>query len=306
MAEQHARDGQGAGGGRRDTRPLALTLGLVVVYMGLEVAGGLVSGSLALLADAGHMLSDAGALGLTLFAMRLARRPPTAARTFGYHRAEILAALANGVTLVAIAVFIFVEAYERLRQPPDVQGGLMLAVACGGLAVNGAGLWLLRDSRDQSLNARGAWLHVLTDTLGSLQAIGAGLLIWTLDWTWVDPVASMLIGLLVVHSSWSLVEQSVSVLMESTPGHIDVDEVRSALLSLADVVDVQDLHVWTITSGFVACSTHVVVSDRAAHPSVLEAARHVLAQRFGIGHTTIQVDVAPAADRVPHAPSPRG
>ena len=215
-----------------------MTLALVLVYMGVEVVGGLLADSLALLADAGHMLSDAGALALTLFAMRFARRPATAQRTYGSYRAEILAALVNGATLVAVAIYIFVEAVERFRTPPEVEGGLMLAVACGGLIVNAAGLLILRGGDDASLNMRGAWLHVLTDALGSLQAIVAGALILTFGWYWVDPLASVLIGLLVIYSSWSLIQQSVAVLMEGAPGHINVDEVRSALLEIPHVAGV--------------------------------------------------------------------
>ena len=168
---QHNHGSEGA-----NARRLAMTLALVLVYMGVEVVGGLLADSLALIADAGHMFSDAGALGLTLFAMRFARRPATAQRTYGSYRAEILAALVNGATLVAVAIYIFVEAFERIRTPPEVQGGLMLAVASGGLLVNAAGLWILRTGHDANLNMRGAWLHVLTDALGSLQAIVAGAL----------------------------------------------------------------------------------------------------------------------------------
>jgi cobalt-zinc-cadmium efflux system protein len=283
------------------SRPIAITLGLVVLYMGLEVVGGIVSGSLALLADAGHMLSDAGALALTLFAMKVARRRPTAEQTYGYYRAEILAALANGATLVAIALYIFVEAFERFRDPPEVQGPLMLAVACGGLLVNGAGLWILRRGREGNLNVRGAWLHVLTDALGSIQAIVAGALIWAFAWNWVDPVASVSIGLLVIYSSWSLIAQSVAVLMEGAPGNVKVDDVRAALLDLSDVSSVHDLHVWTITSGFVALSAHVTCAEPAKRDDVLQSAQRVLAERFGIRHSTIQIDRDPSCDSVAHA-----
>ncbi len=175
------------GGDGTNARRLTLTLVLVLLYMGVEVVGGLLADSLALIADAGHMFSDAGALGLTLFAMRFARRPATAQRTYGSYRAEILAALVNGATLVAVAMYIFIEAFERLRTPPEVRGGLMLAVASGGLLVNAAGLWILHIGHDANLNMRGAWLHVLTDALGSLQAIIAGALIWAYGWYWVDP-----------------------------------------------------------------------------------------------------------------------
>jgi cobalt-zinc-cadmium efflux system protein len=276
------------------SRPIAITLGLVILYMGLEVVGGILSGSLALLADAGHMLSDAGALALTLFAMKVARRRPTTERTYGYYRAEILAALANGATLVAIAIYIFVEAFERFRDPPEVQGPLMLAVACGGLLVNAAGLWFLRRGGEGNLNVRGAWLHVLTDALGSIQAIVAGALIWAFAWNWVDPVASLLIGLLVIYSSWSLIAQSVAVLMEGAP-------VRAALLDLPNVSSVHDLHVWTITSGFVALSAHVTCAESAKRDDVLQSAQRVLAERFGIRHSTIQMDRDPSCDSVAHA-----
>jgi cobalt-zinc-cadmium efflux system protein len=273
------------------TTRLAWTLGLVLAYAGAEVVGGLVSGSLALLADAGHMVSDAAAIGLTLFAMRFARRAATPTRTFGYFRAEILAALVNGSTLVGIALVILVEAIGRLRHPVAVEGPLMLAIACGGLLVNLAGLWLLMAGRHGNLNVRGAWLHVLTDALGSAQAIGAAALIWAFGWSWIDPVASILIALLVVYSSWSLVRQSVGVLMEGTPAHIDPAAVLEALRDVAGVDDVHDFHLWSITSGFVALSAHLVVPATADIPDVLRRSQACLAERFGIRHSTLQVDL---------------
>jgi cobalt-zinc-cadmium efflux system protein len=267
--------------------------------MGVEVIGGILSGSLALLADAGHMLSDAGALALTLFAMKFARRPATANHTYGYYRAEILAALVNGATLVAIAMFIFLEAYERMRNPSPVEGPLMLAVAGGGLLVNAAGLWVLR-SDDDNLNMRGAWLHVLTDLLGSVQAIVAGGLIWIFGWTWTDPLASVLIGGLIIYSSWSLVRQSIGVLMEGAPGHINVDDVRAALLEIPDVSNVHDLHVWTITSGFVSLSAHLTCVDPEKQDYVLRSAHELMARRFGVRHTTIQIDRGPSCEGTIH------
>ena len=287
-----------------NSRRLAITLGLVLVYMGVEVVGGLMSHSLALLADAGHMLSDAGALGLTLFAMRFARRPASAQQTFGSYRAEILAALVNGATLVAIALFIFVEALDRFRTPPEVQGPLMLAVAGGGLVMNVAGLKILGGGHENNLNMQGAWLHVLTDTLGSVQAIVAAGLIWAFGWNWVDPVASVLIGLLVIYSSWSLLGQSVAVLMERAPAHIDVDDVRTALLALPRITSVHDLHVWTITSGFVALSAHVTCADVRDSDLVLKDAGALLTTRFGVRHTTIQVDRDPDCGQAEHASHP--
>lgn len=297
MAHDHQHDGSAEGA---NARRLAITLGLVLLYMGVEVVGGLIADSLALLADAGHMLSDAGALALTLLAMRFARRPATTQRTYGSYRAEILAALVNGATLVAVAIYIFVEAFHRLRTPPEVQGGLMVAVATGGLVVNVAGLWILRSGDRNNLNMRGAWLHVLTDALASIQAIVAGALIWAFGWFWVDPFASLLIGLLVIYSSWSLIRQSVAVLMEGAPGHVNVDDVRSALLELPHVLNVHDLHVWTITSGFVAMSAHVTCPGDRNHDSVLSGARQMLRERFGIRHTTIQIDRDPSCEGTDH------
>ncbi len=259
-----------------------------------EIIGGLVTNSLALLADAGHMFSDAGALGLSLFAVWIAGRPATPQRSYGYYRTEILAALANGATLVAVAVLIFVEAWQRLREPPLVQGGLMMAVAVGGLAVNLASLWLLAKGREESLNLRGAWLHVLSDALGSIGAIVAGVLIWAFGWNWADPVASALIGLLIIYSSWRLVSESVAVLMEGAPQGIDVDAVRAAMAATPGVLEVHDLHIWTITSGMDSLSAHVIAEDRRAHADLLSDLRTLLDVEFGIHHATLQIEPASA------------
>ena len=237
MAHDHHRSHDHEPGAHRSRsrRRLAVVLGLVVAYMVAEVVGGLLTNSLALLADAGHMLSDAASLALALFAMWIAQRPPTPQHTYGYYRTEILAALANGATLVAVAIYIFIEAYGRIGEPPDVQGGLMMSIATGGLVVNLAGLWILNAGKGESLNVRGAWLHVLTDALGSVGAVTAGGLIWAFGWYWADPVASVIIGLLVLYSSWSLLKETVAVLMEGAPGHVDVDEVRSGIRSVPGV-----------------------------------------------------------------------
>lgn len=299
MSAGHSHAGHSAAGGhdhahdhgrKRNTTRLAWTLGLVLVYMGAEVVGGLLTNSLALLADAGHMLSDAASLGLSLFAMWIARRPPTAEKTYGYYRAEILAALANGATLAAISIYIFYEAYQRFLSPPQVQGPLMMGVAVGGLVVNLIGLWLLHAGKSESLNVRGAWLHVLGDTLGSVGAIAAGALIWAFGWNWADPVASVIIGALVLWSSWHLLKATVSVLMEASPGHIDVDEVRDAMRGVDKVLAVHDLHVWTITSGMVALSAHVDVDTLDGYADVMDRLRHMLDDDFDIAHTTIQIE----------------
>lgn len=289
------RHDHGAGGRAGNQRRLALTLALVALYMVAEVVGGLVANSLALLADAGHMLTDVAALGLTMFALWVAGRPATARRSYGFYRAEILVALANGATLVAIAVLIIGEAWRRIAHPQVVQGRLMIAIACGGLAVNLASMLILRGGRDENLAVRGAWLHVLTDALGSLQAIVAGLLITTMGWMWVDPLASVIIALLVLVSSWGLLKESVGVLMESVPGDIDPDRVREAIEAVDGVRATHDLHVWSIGSGFVALSSHVVV-DAGCPDDVLWRVRAVLAERFDIRHSTIQIERAPTTE----------
>ncbi len=304
MAHAHGHRSAPTAGTRHRGR-LALTLLLSAVYMLAEVAGGILSNSLALLADAGHMLTDVAALGLSLFAIWAAQRPATPQKTYGYHRLEILAALANGATLVAMAILIFAEAYRRWASPPVVKGGLMLAVACGGLAVNLASLWILHGGRGESLNVRGAWLHVFTDTLGSLQAIVAGALIAAFGWTWADPLASVLIGALVIVSSWGLLKESVGVLMEGVPAHVKLDDVTEAMARVPGVVAVHDLHVWTITSGFVSLSAHVVV-EPACPDDVLWRVRSLLHDRFGIEHSTIQVERTqpPRTPDVAHNPTP--
>ncbi|MDZ7779581.1 MAG: cation diffusion facilitator family transporter [Gemmatimonadota bacterium] len=300
MAHDHAghRPHEGAGPERSIGR-LKWTLGLVIVYMAAEVVGGVLTNSLALLADAGHMLSDAGSLSLTLFAMWVAQRPPTPERTFGYYRAEILAALLHGVTLVAVAVYIFVEAWGRLQDPPEVLGPLMMGVAMGGLLVNGIGLWLLREGRNESLNMEGAWLHVLADTLGSLGAIVAGGVIWWTGWRLADPLASILIGFLVLGSSWHLLRQAVAVLLEGAPEHLDVEDVRSALCAVEGVAGVHDLHVWSVTSGMVSLSVHVE-PEKDRHPGPLLAdLQRMLRKRFGIRHCTIQIEPTGSPEEEP-------
>ena len=286
----HAHGSHHHGGLAANRRRLALTLALSVVYMLAEVAGGIASGSLALLADAGHMLSDAAALLLSLFALWIAQRPPTPKRTWGFYRTEILAALANGATLVGISIYVLIEAASRFRHPRPVEAPLMMGIAIGGLAVNLIGLRILSGGKSESLNIRGAWLHVLTDALGSVQAIAAGAVIWAFGWSWADPLASVLISLLVIYSAWDLLRETLGVLMEGAPGHIDVDEVRDTLCCLPGVVEVHDLHVWTITSGLESLSVHVVVGDEALHRDMLTQVRATLHNRFGIDHLTVQIE----------------
>jgi cobalt-zinc-cadmium efflux system protein len=277
----------------RNRRRLSWTLALAAVYMVAEFAGGIIANSLALLADAGHMLSDVGALALSLFALWMAQKPATPRRTFGYLRTEILAALANAATLIAISLFIFVEAYARFQRPEPVAGLTVMWIAAGGLAVNLAGLFVLHGGKDDSLNIRGAWLHMLTDALGSVGAILGGLAVWAFGWAWADPAVSIAIAVLVLYSSWHLLRESVNVLLEGTPGHIDLEAVRGAMLEVEDVEEVHDLHVWTITSGMDAMSGHVVVGDRVERRQsgdILSDLHDVLHDRFGLHHLTIQIE----------------
>jgi cobalt-zinc-cadmium efflux system protein len=282
---------------RSNRNALALTLIPVVGYMLLEVVGGIWTHSLALLADAGHMLSDVAALGLSLFALWIAERPPTSRRTYGYYRTEILAALANGTTLVAVSVFIFIEAYHRIREPAVVKSEPMLLIAVGGLVVNLIAMRLLHHGRGDSLNLRGAWLHIVWDAVGTVGTIVASILILTLGWNWTDPLASALIGVLVIYSSTQLLAESVSVLMENAPGRIDVDEVRAAIRGEAGVLDVHDLHVWTITSGLDSLSAHVVIEEGPPPTVLLMQLRAMLYHRFGIEHVTVQIEPADFEER---------
>jgi cobalt-zinc-cadmium efflux system protein len=277
---------------------LVAALVLATLYLAAEVVGGLITNSLALLADAGHMLSDVAAMALGLAAMWIAERPADTRRTYGYYRAEILAALANGAALGAISIYIFIEAAQRIAHPPSVQGPLMLGIAAGGLVVNLVTLFILSGGAGHSLNVRGVWLHVLTDTLGSAGAIVAAVLIWLFAWNWADPVISFVIALLVIYSAWRLVQESVAVLMESAPRGIDVDQVRDAIVSTRGVAAVHDLHVWTITSGFDALSAHVVLAaDAPPAAALLAELRTALHERFGIDHMTIQIEPEDLCDQ---------
>jgi cobalt-zinc-cadmium efflux system protein len=288
----HAIAGTSAAGRRR----LAITLAITGMYMVAELVGGFVSGSLALLADAGHMLSDVAALALGLFAMWIAQRKPDDKRTYGYARTEILAAMLNGAALIAMAVLIVVEAVQRFSAPPAVNARLAAAVAAGGLLMNLVVLRILSRDKDDSLNMRAAFLHVASDTLGSVGALASSALIVGYGWRWADPVASVLIALLVVRSAWHLLGETVAVLMEGAPKHVDVDALRRAMAELGEVASVHDLHVWTITSKQVCMSAHVVAGDRAAKQRTLEALTHLLRERFGIQHVTIQVEEEGFAD----------
>jgi cobalt-zinc-cadmium efflux system protein len=293
-SHSHAHDARS-----QDKRRLAFTLGLSSLYLFAELAGGLYTGSLALLADAGHMLADVGALALALFAFWLADRPASAARTFGWKRFEILAALANGLTLAVVAIGVAFEAFERLGNPRPVLGLTAFAIASGGLAVNLLGMLLLRHGRERSLNLRGAWLHLLGDALGSVAAMTAGLLIWAYDWRIADPIASLAISALVLRSAWFLLRETVDVLLESAPPHLDVEELREALVAEAGVASVHDLHVWTITSGMVSLSCHVHCTEEADGHDVLVRLQRLLRERFDVHHATLQIEPAGFEEAAP-------
>jgi cobalt-zinc-cadmium efflux system protein len=270
-------------------RALAIVLALTGAYTVCEIVGGWLTGSLALLADAGHMLGDSAALGVALVAAWLAGRPATPERSFGYRRAEILAALANGVALAVIAIWVFIEAVRRLDNPREILGGWMLAVALIGLVVNAVAAGILSRAGD-NLNVRAALRHVLADLAGSVGVAVAAVVVLTTGWERADPVAGMAIGVLILGSSWSIVRDSVSILLEATPAGTEADEVGRRMAALEGVVEVHDLHIWTITSGFPTLSAHVLVrrgDDCHLRRRELE---HMLAEEFGLEHTTLQVE----------------
>jgi cobalt-zinc-cadmium efflux system protein len=269
---------------------LKLALALTFLYMLVEAVGGWLANSLALLADAGHMLTDVAALALTLAAIWFASRPATRKKTYGYYRTEILAAFINGIALVLLSVWIIVEAVERWQSPEQVAGDQMTFIAVGGLVVNIIAAYLLHSDHKHDLNMRGAWLHVMGDMLGSVAAIAAGLLIIGFGWYWADPVCSIFISVVIIVSAWRLIMESVNVLLEGTPKHIDLAAVEKAILGTEGVAGIHDLHVWTISSGIDALSAHITHGDSIAHSDLLVAVRERLHADFGIDHLTIQME----------------
>jgi len=273
-----------------DLKALRTVLGITSIFLIVEVVGGVLSGSLALMADAGHMLTDVASLALSLIAFRLSAQPRSAARTFGRRRAEIFAALVNGVALWAIAGVIGYEAVQRIQSPHGIDDRLMTVVAILGLLSNLAGGLILHRARGRNLNMRGAFLHVLADALGSVGVLVAALLIAVTGKSFWDPAVSLAIAVLIVLSSVRLIRESVGVFMEETPLHIDAGAVEKALAGVSGVVSVHDLHVWTITSGFVSLSAHLDVRKGTDPQSVLKRANEVLTSDFGISHSTLQIE----------------
>ena len=286
MADAHSH-------GRRSAKSvlnLKIALALTFVFMIAEAVGGWFTNSLALIADAGHMLTDVAALTLTLTAIWFASRPATSKKTFGYYRLEILAAFVNGIVLVLLSIWIIYEAVGRWQDPPEIRGLALTLIAIGGLIVNIIAAYLLHADHKHDLNIRGAFLHVIGDMLGSVAAIAAGLLIVGFGWLWADALCSILISLIIIAGAWKLISDSVNVLLEGTPTHINLAAVESAILETEGVGGVHDLHVWTISSGMEALSAHITHMESVQHAELLGILRERLHSTFGIDHLTIQME----------------
>lgn len=267
-----------------------IVLGLTTAYMLAEVIGGLITNSLALLADAGHMLTDVGGLALALLAIKFAERPATPERTYGYYRVEILAALTNAVVLIGISLYILYEAYERFRNPPEVESGTMLIIASIGLAINIAGVLILRAGSKESLNMKGAYFEVLSDMLTSVGVIVAGVIMLTSGWYYADPLISAGIGLFIFPRTWALLRDAVGVLLEGTPSDVNIAALRDALTNVEGVAEIHDLHVWSLTSGMNALSVHAVLAEGAEHDDVLTRVHERCTKDFKIAHITAQTE----------------
>ena len=276
-------------------RRLALVLGITAAVMLAEAVGGWLAHSLALLADAGHMLADVAALGLSLVVASLAQRPATAERTFGLQRLEIVAALVNGAALLAISLGIALEAYHRFRAPSQVHGAVLIGVAAVSLVANAAGAAILHRGHHHSLNQRGAYLHIVGDVLGSAGALAAGAIIVATGWVQADPLISVLIAVLILGSAWRLVKESTDILLEAAPAHIALADVHDRIASIPGVASVHDLHVWTVTSGVIAMSGHLVVQNPGDNQRVLKAVQQRLGG-MGIGHVTVQMERDPTCE----------
>ena len=285
MAHGHAHSAASKSAGR-----LTIVLGLTLVYLAAEVVGGLVTNSLALLADAGHMLTDAAGVGLALLAIRFARHPATPERTYGYHRVEIMAAAVNAVVLLGISLVILHEAYERFREPPKVQSGVMMAIAAVGLVVNGFSVWLLWEGSSESLNLKGAFYEVLSDALTSVGVIAAGGVMGATGWYAVDPIVSAGIGLFILPRTWRLLSDAVAILLEGTPAGVELPAVRAAIQGVPGVADVHDLHAWVLTSGVNALTVHVAMAENASLADVLSGVHEAVTHDFPIAHVTVQAE----------------
>lgn len=274
----------------KNKKPLMIVLGLTTAYMFAEVVGGFMTNSLALLADAGHMLTDVGGLALALMAIKFAERPATPERTYGYYRVEILAALTNAVVLIGISIFILYEAYGRFRNPPEVQSSSMLVIAAFGLVINVGGVFILRSGSKESLNMKGAYFEVLSDMLTSVGVIIAGVIMLTTGWYYADPLISAGIGLFILPRTWLLLKDAVGVLLEGTPSDVNITSLRESLSKTEGVAEIHDLHVWSLTSGVNALSVHAVLAEGAEHDEVLKRVHDCCNTEFKIVHVTAQTE----------------
>lgn len=294
--DRQRHDDHDDGGRGASQKAMLLVVLLLAVYLVVELIGGLWANSLALLADAGHMFTDIAALLMSVVAMWLAGRPPTARRSFGFHRLEILAALMNSSLLIVLTGGLLFEAARRIQHPSTVVGIKLMAIAMGGLVVNGLGAWILARCHHDGLNSRGALLHVLSDAAGSFGSVVAGFLIWRFGWNLADPVVSALIAVLILRSAWGLVGESVDILLQNTPAYLDPAEIVHSIESLPGVLNSHDLHIWTLTSGMVSLTCHVEVVDESACMTILQEIKALLLERFRIDHATLQLESAGQVD----------
>ena len=309
MAHGHSHDHHGHSHGHRghvhtaahhSKRALLLVCGITTFFLVVEIIGALLTNSLALLADAGHMFADASGLVLALLSIKLAERAATPERTYGYYRAEILAALVNSVLLIGVSFYLFYEAYQRFNEPVEVNSPMMFAVAVIGLAVNVTGLFILKNASKESLSLRGAYLELFADALASVGVIGAAIIIWATGWLYADPIVSVAIGLFILPRTWSLLQEAVGVLLEGTPSDINIASLREAISGVEGVAGAHDLHVWTLSSGVNAMSVHVVLKDNSHYDEVRMAVQTRVTSDFKIAHLTIQVEGKGCAESETH------
>jgi cobalt-zinc-cadmium efflux system protein len=284
----------------RNRQRLAIVLALTSLYLIAQVVGGLLTGSLALLADAGHMLTDVAGLALALLASKIAETPASPRRTYGYYRVEILAAALNALLLIGVAMFVMYEAYARVQAPPAIASGPMLAIGAGGFAVNLAGAFILRSAADESLNMRGAYIEVISDLITSVGVMAGAILMWITDWYLIDPLISFGIALFILPRTWSLLREAVNVLLEGTPADLNLAEVRATMTATPGVASVHDLHAWSITSGINALSAHVVLGSGSDHVVVRQALHARLTTAFKLQHLTLQMEQRDEPHDEPH------
>lgn len=297
MGDSHGHVTSAAG---RNKKSLAIVFGLTAFYLIVEIIGGFWTGSLALLADAGHMLTDVAGVGLALLAIWFAEKPASPERTYGYYRVEILAALTNAVVLILISLYILYEAYKRFKNPPEVESAAMLGVAAVGLVINLIGVYVLRSGSSESLNMKGAYFEVLSDMLTSIGVIIAGIIMLTTGWYYADPIISAGIGLFILPRTWALLKDAVSVLIEGTPADVDLPKLRESLEKIEGVAGVHDLHVWSLTSGVNAMSVHAVLTKDDEHDAVMSRVHDYVTKNFKISHVTVQTECAGFAEHETH------